>query len=418
MPKENHSQPLASRALSKWKFWKTQVGVVRIIDSMQDIKQPRNRWIHEHPFLEEAYLETIRSNDETRVWWAAFEKEGKQLGWAVYHLSHFESDEIWTDYPDCLGAKDWLKRHLLSSSKRRRVLLCGNPYVTGNCGYWFDSNVSTQDQAQWLCQGMDEMTLYLRKKGFHVAVSLIKDFHPNQQALVKELANCGFAPLAGDPCMVLPIHSNWNSWEDYTQDMVSKFRSKALTAYKKSHAVIREEWDANKMKERVQDWYPLYEQVYQRAKNKWKKISSTTMIELKANMPENIVFSSYQVEDKVVAFSIAVCGSLEMEAHLVGFDHELNLQMQLYSRILYDFVHLGIDRKVSRIRFGRTATEMKSSIGALPVEMVGLMRFSQSIARCMINWVIQSREKQEISLREPWKSEVEKELKIRMSNYY
>jgi hypothetical protein len=47
----------------------------------------------------------------------------------------------------------------------------------------------------------------------------------------------------------------------------------------------------------------------------------------------------------------------------------LNKSLAIYPRILNDYVRLGIEKQVSSINLGRTASEIKTTIGANPLEL-------------------------------------------------
>ena len=48
--------------------------------------------------------------------------------------------------------------------------------------------------------------------------------------------------------------------------------------------------------------------------------------------------------------------------------------------MLYDYVTLGIERQVKEINFGRTAGEIKSTLGAVPQELTCYIRHKKSVA--------------------------------------
>jgi len=59
-----------------------------------------------------------------------------------------------------------------------------------------------------------------------------------------------------------------------------------------------------------------------------------------------------------------------MEAHYLGYDKSKNAQHQIYLNMLYDLIKEGIDARVDKIQFARTALEIKSSVGAVPYDML------------------------------------------------
>jgi hypothetical protein len=51
----------------------------------------------------------------------------------------------------------------------------------------------------------------------------------------------------------------------------------------------------------------------------------------------------------------------------------------LYLNMLYDMVTYSINKKFKKVVFARTALEIKSSIGATPLKMYGLMQHSNKL---------------------------------------
>ena len=70
---------------------------------------------------------------------------------------------------------------------------------------------------------------------------------------------------------------------------------------------------------------------------------------------------------------------MKFYAHFVGIDYALNKERAIYQRMLYDYVAMAIEKNLSAINFGRTASEIKSSIGATPQDLTCYVRHKKSI---------------------------------------
>ena len=55
-----------------------------------------------------------------------------------------------------------------------------------------------------------------------------------------------------------------------------------------------------------------------------------------------------------------------LDAHFIGIDYSNNKSYAIYPRILNDYVRIGIETGSSQINLGRTASEIKSTLGAQP----------------------------------------------------
>lgn len=62
--------------------------------------------------------------------------------------------------------------------------------------------------------------------------------------------------------------------------------------------------------------------------------------------------------------------------HFTGYDHTINKEFAIYSNMLYDMVGLGLNRGVATLSFGRTALEIKSTIGAVGADMPAFIKYN------------------------------------------
>ena len=58
-----------------------------------------------------------------------------------------------------------------------------------------------------------------------------------------------------------------------------------------------------------------------------------------------------------------------IEAHYIGMDYELNSKLELYQNILYSFIELAIETGKQKVNLGRTAAEIKTTVGARANEL-------------------------------------------------
>ena len=62
-----------------------------------------------------------------------------------------------------------------------------------------------------------------------------------------------------------------------------------------------------------------------------------------------------------------------LETYFLGYDETIQKENMLYLNMLYNMTKYGIENGFNRIIFGRTALEIKSSVGAIPVQMSGFI---------------------------------------------
>ena len=67
-------------------------------------------------------------------------------------------------------------------------------------------------------------------------------------------------------------------------------------------------------------------------------------------------------------------------SHFIGIDYTRNKELSIYPRILNDYVRLGIEMKVNEVNFGRTSSEIKSTLGAIPEDLTCYLRHRRTLA--------------------------------------
>ena len=65
-------------------------------------------------------------------------------------------------------------------------------------------------------------------------------------------------------------------------------------------------------------------------------------------------------------------------------------EKQIYLNMLLDMVKFAIEEQFSRVIFGRTALEIKSTIGAEPVEIYGLIKHNNFLINLFMKKIFPS----------------------------
>ena len=99
----------------------------------------------------------------------------------------------------------------------------------------------------------------------------------------------------------------------------------------------------------------------------------------------DFIVKAYFFEKKLVGFLSALKTKDHLDAHFIGIDYKVNKQLAIYPRILNDYVRLGIKHQVNQINFGRTASEIKTTIGASPQPLICYIRHKRSWVNKLIS---------------------------------
>ena len=124
---------------------------------------------------------------------------------------------------------------------------------------------------------------------------------------------------------------------------------------------------------------------------------------LKDNLGAAYFLRAYWLEDKLVGFSSGVFNKNSLDAHFVGIDYALNKEYAIYQRMLYDYILIGIQKKVTMINFGRTASEIKSSVGAVPQDLTIYLRHKKTITNRILSLFLKRIQPSEFKEKHPFK---------------
>lgn len=174
--------------------------------------------------------------------------------------------------------------------------------------------------------------------------------------------------VKGEPFMVLSIPDDWNSFEDYISAFTSKYRVRAKKILKETKEV-----EVKKLSD-----LPPNEWIAS-CGNLLTQSLTTKTIAIGRNLPkllscyhqslgENFEIWGYYHAGELVGFISCIRDDNKLFAMHLGLKKQDNPFPKLYSRMLIDMVKWAIDNDLARINFGRTGAEIKSTLGAIPVE--------------------------------------------------
>ena len=308
--------------------------------------------------------------------------------------------------------RQWLKTrfgeklsNMLLEQLSFRLMVCGNLFACGEYGYCYSQKLSKKDALKLLNKGLDR--IQKSSNGDKACISLIKEIPSKELADYTALSSDRYHNFSIDHNMVLSMHSEWRTEEDYLQSMTSKFRTKMKSILKKSASIETEEWNTSDIREQEDKIHELYEQVLDRAEFNLGVLEPNSFSELKQALGDDMVFMAYLYDGELTGFSVAFDCADHIDAAYVGFDYQLNDDLAIYQKMLFDFVSLTIKRKRSKLHFGRTAEQLKSSFGAEPAEMVLMVKHRNSIANHVIKSFVSRIEPSKFELRKPFKANFE-----------
>jgi len=198
----------------------------------------------------------------------------------------------------------------------------------------------------------------------------------------------GYHQFEVQPNMVMEIDPAWTTFDDYLAELSSKYRVRVKRAYKKSKDITSREFSEAEIETNLDAIFQYFISVQKNAGFNLVYLKPNYFLELKKRMGDLYKLYGYYDGDKLIGFNTIILNHDELEAHYLGFDRGYNISHQLYLTMLYDKVKKAIALKKKRIIFARTAMEIKSSVGAEPVEMCIYLRHENALLNKVVSPII------------------------------
>jgi hypothetical protein len=266
--------------------------------------------------------------------------------------------------------------------KKHFLLVNGNMCASGEYGiFFYDEHKQVLPDIYKEIYKVVES--FLEKEG-DISAAIIKDFHFNTDVLCKPLTDDGFIRFVMDPVMTLYIKPEWKNFDDYLQALSSKYRLRAATAISKTEEYTLRELSQEDIEKDSEKFDHLYQAVISKSPIRIVQTDIRYIIELKKNLKDNFIVKGWFKDDEPAAFFTAFNFNGVTEAHHIGIDYHLNRTHALYQNILYKLIDIAIANQSAKLDYGRTAMEMKSTVGAVPENYAAYLRMSSRIMNHLV----------------------------------
>ncbi len=310
----------------------------------------------------------------------------------------------------------WIKKQLLKFINIRGFVV-GNLALTGNYGLHFKNKSERETFAILNIITQNALPVVEKEKGYKLKVLFYKDFNEAETAQSSVLTQANYHCFTAEPCMILPLSSDWNSFDDYLAAMSSKYRVRAKRAFKKGKDLKKIEFNEEQIVEHKKELHQLYLKVCESVDFNLMTLDQEYFVELKKRLKEKYKLFAYFLDGKLIAFFTTIQDKGETHAHFLGMDASYNPKYQLYLNILYDIIRVGIEEKSSLIDFARTAPEIKSSVGAEPRELFIFLKHKNTLSNKILKRVYKFLEPtKKVIYRSPFKNRNISEQKTEKTN--
>ena len=317
------------------------------------------------------------------------DKNSNPIAFATIQIVNFHIDDIKNDLELLIRKLKNIGRklHILPNKKPLKILISGNTFVSGEHGIFIKKNQNKKIIIKELAKAI--LHFVNANKKIKIDAFLLKDFRNKSLFISNELRDYNYHPFSVEQNMMLKLDENWHVFEDYLASMKTKFRVKARKAFLRSTNIKIENVTPENIDIQLPKMTALYKKVVDNADFNLGNFNLNSFKDLKKNLGSKYILKTYWLDDNIVGFISGVINQKSLDAHFVGINYELNKEHAIYQRMLYDYIEIGIEKKLNRINFGRTASEIKSSVGAVPQDLTMYIRHKKSITNKILKLFLQ-----------------------------
>jgi len=291
----------------------------------------------------------------------------------------------------------------LAQNTKQRILTCGNLLTFGQHGLAFADGVD--QKLAW--HGVAEVLYRVRqaeKLAGKTHFVMIKDLHSPYREHAAHLENLSYRYVETEPNMVLALHPEWKSHDDYLGSLASKYRANVRNGIMKlmddGACTIEQVADMAAVQDQI---HALYKEVQVNAGVRLFELVPDYFAMLQQAAGERFRCSVIRQNGKMLGFLISVADGATSVAYHIGFDRTAAASLPIYLRLLHAGIADAIAMGCKEISYGRTALEPKAALGAKPQPFGILVRHRQPVLNKMMKRLLTGIEHDEAPARSPFK---------------
>jgi len=275
-------------------------------------------------------------------------------------------------------------RTIIFKNFSSNLLIVGNNTLTGQNAFCFSKDFSSKDMISLLYKAVEELQNQIEKNGQKVHLVIYKDFPEMQISSFKLPEFNTFYKFTTQPNMVFSIKEHWKTFDDYVTDLNKKYRDQFKRAHKKSEGITKRKFTLEDIENNKDQIIKLYLNVANKAPFNTFFLNDDHFEVFKKALNNQFLFYGYFKDETLIGFNTLIKNGNAIDTYFLGYDEKCQREKMLYLNMLYDMIAYSINNGFKRIVFARTALEIKSSVGAKPEVMYGLMKHNNRFINLFI----------------------------------
>ncbi|MCK8142002.1 GNAT family N-acetyltransferase [Flavobacterium sp. I-SCBP12n] len=329
-------------------------------------------------FLSKNYLKVLeQSSPENMIchYIGIFKKE-KLVSIALCQFLDLNKLESFGERDKCIKTT---VRNLVFKNFASQVLVVGNNMLTGQNAYALLNEIEEKTVIALLHEATKELKKQYKSKGITIHITTYKDFSKTQ---IENFETCEFKndyQFSTQPNMIFYINENWKIEQDYIDSLSKKYRDQYKRARKKAVGIEKRKLHLEEIILLEDAIYDLYFHVAKNAPFNTFFLPKNHFRIFKEIFKDQFLFYGYFLNEELIGFNTLIKNGKTMDTYFLGYNDTIQREKMLYLNMLYDMIAYSIKKDFDEIVFARTALEIKSSVGAKPVKMYGIISHNNSI---------------------------------------
>ncbi len=359
------------------------------------------------------YLQLIEASQKGKMEfkYVIVKNENRAVGVAYFQVVPFTGHDLINYYPQI--PESGLKKYVLTLGKyiteallysiNVKLLVSGNTFMTGENGFYFNHDVSHSQRGAIIRSIVPE----IKSTDPKIKAVLISDLYEPKTEFDTNFLPTGYSEITVEQDMAIAIRPNWKTFDDYINDLSSKYRVRAKKVFSlcSESGVSCRDLSSEDLKVLGSRIYELYNMVINKADFKLSTLNADYFYLQKEQMPNNYHIFAYFRNEQMIGFISVFNFGKRAEVHYTGMEHTVTKPLHLYQHMMYDMVKFAIEKNAEKLHFGRTAPEIKSTIGATGSAMYGYLKHNSYLFNKLLMGPFTKRLKpKEYVLRTPFKN--------------
>lgn len=351
-------------------------------------------------YLKLAYLKSLE-NSVSEVYefvYTTYFHNEKPIGISVFQKVQYDLDTL--DYNDI--PCDFTS-HIIKNNFKGKVnlLICGNVFSTGEYIYNFIPEINIET----IFESLNSCVKTILKKDKSIKLTIYKDFLQENTDSNILASKYKYSKFNIDVNMFVNTNKGAKNLTEYLQLFKAKYRTRANKVLKNAQDLIVKEFGLEDIENNATEIETLYQSVLKKSNFNIGIFNYQTFYKLKKNLKSQYRFFGYYYDEKLVGFKTFFHYKNTIDASFIGIDYSLNTELNIYQKILLNYIEFALENKSEILNLGRTAETIKACIGAEPKMLDLYIKHRNIIGNTILKKAIKLVKPTEFSARKPFKKE-------------